>query len=369
MTDDDTPQDPSHGPGPARARVVLPDAGQLCAAVPHLLGFYPTDSLILLVLDGTRLVTTVRLDLPDPRQCEHIAGQLPDAVLRYGRVGIVGLIVGDDLGPDGSTSRGAFATHVTSAFARCGLVAHVYGVPGIAEGARWFAYSRPGDTGTVPNPADSPLHAEAVGMGLVTLPDRESLVALVRPDPDDVLDRRSRLMDALADRPEPDLTIEETERRFQLVRRQVERSATRVGPLTDGEVAELGHTLADRYVRDWCLEFAIGPHAVAAERLWTELTRQCPAPECAEPATLLACCAYIRGDGALAHIALDRAQDAVPDHRLAGLVRTALDHGMPPASVLHLARRCADRHRADLDRPLPGRDWWDDTDRDTGEHD
>ncbi|MEU7524675.1 DUF4192 family protein [Saccharothrix sp. NPDC042600] len=43
--------------------------------------------------------------------------------------------------------------------------------------------------------------------------------------------------------------------------------------------------------------------------------------------------AYIRGDGALAMIALDRALDARPDHTLAGLLLRAVNRGIPPTEL------------------------------------
>ncbi|HEX2299818.1 MAG TPA: DUF4192 family protein, partial [Pseudonocardiaceae bacterium] len=47
-------------------------------------------------------------------------------------------------------------------------------------------------------------------------------------------------------------------------------------------------------------------------------------------AALLALTAYLRGDGALAGLALDAAQQASPDHSLSALLRSALEGGLPP---------------------------------------
>ena len=73
--------------------------------------------------------------------------------------------------------------------------------------------------------------------------------------------------------------------------------------------------------------------ADGAEHLWAALARETPDPEAAEPAALLAACALLRGDGALAGIALDRAEQAWPGHRLTGLLRAAWEAGMPPERV------------------------------------
>jgi hypothetical protein len=75
--------------------------------------------------------------------------------------------------------------------------------------------------------------------------------------------------------------------------------------------------------------------------LWTALVRATPAPECAEPACLLAITAYLRGDGVLAGIALERAEAAHPGHVLATLLRTALLTGMPPEHLEEVTIRAA----------------------------
>ena len=56
----------------------------------------------------------------------------------------------------------------------------------------------------------------------------------------------------------------------------------------------------------------------------------------AAPATLLAVWAWLRGDGAMANVALERALDSDPAYTFAGLLRAALDHCLPPAAVRRL---------------------------------
>jgi hypothetical protein len=73
--------------------------------------------------------------------------------------------------------------------------------------------------------------------------------------------------------------------------------------------------------------------AAAAETLWLALCRELPDPEAAEAAVLLAACGLLRGDGALANVALDRAERSWPGHRLAGLLRRVAARGTPPARV------------------------------------
>src|SRR5262249_60782180 len=85
--------------------------------------------------------------------------------------------------------------------------------------------------------------------------------------------------------------------------------------------------------------------AAAAERLWLALVRAPPAPERAEPAALLALTAYLRGDGGLASVALEAALLACPHHSLSGLLRAALDGGMPPELLREIAMDAGDAVR------------------------
>jgi hypothetical protein len=91
-------------------------------------------------------------------------------------------------------------------------------------------------------------------------------------------------------------------------------------------------------VRATALQRCAGPDGAAAEQLWAALAREMPDPEAAEPATLLAVSALLRGDGAMANVALDRAERAWPGHTFSGLVRRAADAGLRPSRVRKLLR-------------------------------
>jgi hypothetical protein len=91
--------------------------------------------------------------------------------------------------------------------------------------------------------------------------------------------------------------------------------------------------LRDPAVRDRALALALGPDAAAAEQLWTECTRRAPAPLDAAPATLLAVSTWLRGDGAMADVALNRALSGEPGYALARLLAQALAACMRPAEL------------------------------------
>ena len=99
--------------------------------------------------------------------------------------------------------------------------------------------------------------------------------------------------------------------------------------------------LSDVRVRDRALGLALGDDAAAAETLWTECTRRAPAPLDAAPATLLAVSAWLRGDGAMANIALDRALTSRPGYTLAGLLAQGLTACLPPEDLRTMVREVA----------------------------
>jgi hypothetical protein len=106
--------------------------------------------------------------------------------------------------------------------------------------------------------------------------------------------------------------------------------------------------LADPAVRDIGLELTLGVEAHAAEALWVECTRRAPSPFDATPATLLAVSAWLRGDGAMANIALERALDSDPECVLARMLQAALMSCTPPGRLREVLR-------ASLGAATPGR--------------
>ena len=86
-------------------------------------------------------------------------------------------------------------------------------------------------------------------------------------------------------------------------------------------------------VRDAAVAACTGSRPAAAEALWAALARGTPDPEAAEPAALLALSALLRGDGALANVALRRAEPAWPGHQLTGMLRGLAAAGIRPGEL------------------------------------
>ncbi|WNV83640.1 DUF4192 domain-containing protein [Umezawaea sp. Da 62-37] len=329
--------------------VQVENPGDLVAALPYLLAFHPVDSLVALVLGRSgprRVVLTLRVDLPAPRHRRALAHQLLVPITEAEGPVVLVVVGGGAADPPDSLPHRGLVESMWAALDSEGIeVACSVWTSATAHGAPWVSYGDPTDRGTVADPDSSAIAAACTAAGMVTFGSRAELVAVVAPDDDETLTRRAELLDEATLAAEAAYDPEQAAQRgLALVVRAVAEAADRAAPLADEEVVALTIALGDLWVRDKSLTFATGPQVMAAERLWTELTRATPVPERAQPATLLAFSAYLRGDGALASVALDQAELAHPNHRLATLLRGALDAAVPPA---HLTRMILSASRAE----------------------
>jgi hypothetical protein len=321
------------------------DPGELIAALPYLMGFRPRDSLVVLAFggpSGRRIGLTQRVDLPAPAHAPEICRALAGNVLLSKPTGAAVLVVGGRAG--GAVAYGAAPPHealvsgATEALEDRGVPVMIRAwAAGTDARAAWACYDECRCRGALPDPDATPLAATAVAAGLVVYPDRAELEGLVAPSPPDRLRRRAELItravDAAVDDPDRLGRADPAGSGSAVVEAALADAAAGRLHLDDDRVVALALALSDLAVRDAALLRCAQTEAEAAEQLWAALARETPDPEAAEPATLLAACALLRGDGALAGIALDRAQQAWPGHRLSGLLRAVWAAGMRPEQV------------------------------------
>jgi hypothetical protein len=342
-----------------RSSVRLSNPGELLAAVPHLLGFHPHESMVLIALSGPRAGTvgmTLRADLPPPEQYRPLAEQVLGPMLTNGAKAMFVVLVGgdppstEDPGPADLPYTGLVDV-VEDVLSEAGVpVAHALWTRAIEAGERWYCYDLPDCRGELEDPRQSPLAAATALAGVVTFDSREDLVAQLRAVDEEAVERRSAMLDAELTCGSPMPGSAES---LALLRAMIgEQDAPK--PLDDRQVIRLTMALVDHVSRDACLYFGDPEQAARAERLWTTLVREMPEPERAEPACMLAFSAYLRGDGALAGIALDIADEADPMHQLSVLLREILDRGMPPSMLAEVAVRAADQAQAAIDGTPPG---------------
>lgn len=354
-------------PDPVPLRVG--DPGELIAAVPPLIGFHPRDSLVLVATggeSGRRLGLTLRIDLPEPGHLPGVPAEIAASAVRGllldDPAGAAVIVVGGSPVPDVGPDRlhlpwRGLADLVVGDLERCGVEVHtLLWAQSTAAGARWACYDPCGCHGTLPDPGATSFAAAAVANGQVVHADRAALRQLVTPpDPERIRRREAlllRTLDAAAGAPAAgDPAAGDPAAGDPAAGDPAAGDPAVLGPgavdaaiadaaadrlvLDDERVVALACALADPALRDGALLRSVGPDAAAAEQLWTALVRETPDPEAAEPAALLAASALLRGDGALANVALDRAHQAWPGHRLTALLRAVADAGLRPAQVRH----------------------------------
>jgi hypothetical protein len=335
------------GPGefsqPPRVRVSSP--GDILAVVPHLLGFHPARSLVVVGAGRPpqRVELAFRYDLPDP----------PDAAAATGIAGhaaavleqrALHTVIGIGYGP------GTLVTPVADAFGAAvrerGLRLHELMR---VEGGRYWSYLCANPDCCPPDGVrfDVQVSAAAAAMtvaGLVAYPDRAALAGTLAP----VTGAAARAMERATTRARARAAklvslgarggLDPATRLLAEAGRRAVRDAIasyRAGrPITAADpVAWLSVALAHLPVRDDAWARMDPGHRDAHLRLWSDVVRRARPAYLAAPASLLAFTAWQSGEGALANIAIDRALAADPGYSLAHLLRDILDAGVPPSEA------------------------------------
>lgn len=333
----------------------LSGPGSLIAAVPHLLGFPPEESLVLVGLNGprSRLGLTMRADLPpdgpDLAPTVEELEPLVEALLRDGSSQCLAMVISECPDHDGVGPYVDLVAHLDETLFAAGLEASDII---LVRAGRWRSYLCPDPQccpvqGTAVPAVNGELAAYAAYSGSVIRDSRSALVSMIAPDPvavastERALDHVCREM---ADASRMGTSEAYRDRIEHAIDRRVSALAAGTArPLRHRDVARMSVALIDRPLRDRVAGHCLRQSASAAESLWIDLLRRIPPPLDAAPATLLALSCWARGDGAMANVALDRALHSDPGYSLAQLVRTALDHALPPGTVREmLAYTCAE---------------------------
>ncbi|MFC5181731.1 DUF4192 domain-containing protein [Actinomadura harenae] len=312
-------------------RLVIRTPDDALAAVPYLLGFHPAESLVVLGFDGPENTCAVRVDLPpDPSCVPRMAEQITMVVGRNGFRSA--LIVG--YGPVAPVT--AAASAVWEALTSSGV--RIVEAMRVADG-RWWSLTcldeccppegRPFDTTT------TQLAATAAYAGHTALPAREELCRSVAPPSGKAqaavrratLEAEARIHQWSQRAPTSEaLTARKAKEAIELLT----ALRTTGNPPTNADAALLSVLMTDLRVRDeiWVRLTQDTPRQDL--ELWTAILRKTDPRHAAAPASLLAFLAYTTGDGGLANVALDRAEEADPHYSMAALIRTITALGVPP---------------------------------------
>ena len=296
--------------------------------LPALLGFYPTESLCFLCLDGPRLTVTGRIDLPtDPADTNDAALHLASLAGVHGdRMVLVVYTVDQEQG------RQVLRTVLGGLDPARVLTA----ILASANGWTTLDPERPdvvGWTDTYPQPGTAA--AQAGEAGLHATGTRDDLAdTITAPDPDsEAAYHDARTVLRVPYRPSPEQVATLGDEVGEWIAAWVARPVT----VTSTDAAWLTLRLqASPEVFDAALLAIPYPGAAPHAALWQQVAALTPDEDARPVLAVLAVAAWVAGNGTLSNLAIDRGSQ-VPGPRVTGslmleLVRTILDRALPPVA-------------------------------------
>jgi hypothetical protein len=349
-------------PGPDEIPLLrLRTPTDLLEVMPFLLGFHPTESLVVVMLHGRgcRVGATLRYDLPKVESGLLVHDIAAHAAL-HGDHAVV-LVYTERPPTADSLPEWPLVSRATEALRRAAVrVADCLCV----AGGRWWSYhcldpqccpadGRPLALAEAPS---SPVAATAARAGLVALPDRAALVRTLDPVDGSA---RAGVERALAAAETAFVDTVATAGGISAWREAMRGLLARAGErvlagdgapdthvLSDEESAEILVALSDVPIRDACWLRAERGRSGDNLALWSQLARRAVPPYDAAPLFLLGWAAWRRGDGALARIAAQRALASDAGYGAAQLLLDAMDSGVDPRRLPRLTAGRRPRRRA-----------------------
>ncbi|HEY7044731.1 MAG TPA: DUF4192 domain-containing protein [Nocardioidaceae bacterium] len=291
------------------------------AIVPYLLGFQPTDSIVVVSLQGSRnrLGPCARLDLVDelgdvPHEVDYLAGIVEQhrfrrvVLVAYSeRVDLVEVLMHELIGrlsADGVTVVEAVR----------------------ADGTRWWSYVCDDHTccpsdGTAYDPSTSRVAVEAVAAGLSRASSRDALRSVFDPRPD----LQARLVGALSRSPECDvLAVDEAVGRVRSLLGHRDH-------LSMQDRADLVRAVQDLAVREAVWSMMTRADAEDHFALWLDVLQATPDDLMAPVGGLAAFAAWLTGRGVLASHGAERVLAVHPGYSMAVLLLELCAASVNPA--------------------------------------
>ncbi|GAA2257589.1 hypothetical protein GCM10010232_54600 [Streptomyces amakusaensis] len=351
-------------------RITLRGPAELADALPYMLGYHPTDSVVMVALHGSRgrFGGRVRLGIPRAeKEWPPVARQLAECLIegserRGGRPdGIVLFLCQDPA--EGETGHRVMerlrplAQSLRTAYCCpdercCPPEGNPLAVPGTSVMAATAAYAGIRVRGSL---RDMEAGLEPLTTPAAAAEQRRALdgaaLALV-----------PRILDGKRRREVARETID-------LARTVMERMAKSPGPpggagadladdglVSPGEAAAMIIGLQDRETRDRAAEWMEGAEARSALRLWRALSRRCVGPyaeHAVAPLTLAGWVSWSTGDEPAARVALGLALSRDPDYVFARLLHQACNEDLDPETLRECLRQERDAREAAA-APDPG---------------
>ena len=314
----------------------------LVASCAPLLGFAPENCLVAFIhgVPGRISPVILRVDLPSRRDAKPAAIQTALSIDGTGGLAIdwVAWVNDDDSTTRDDLSSAAFLAELQSALELVGLEV---GGNLSTNGRVWWSHActEPGCCPVLGTALDvltmNAVRAEYVYAGYAPLGSREELADRITRDDQ----RAAEVADVMRRRPPAKPTQRWRDAQIRLLAGLLlprDACTAPVTPMTATVSARVHRALADIRVRDVILHRLVvrGRHC---NRCWEgtlatlcDAVRTAPEPECAPAATILGLVAWMRGEGALATLCIQRALAEDPDYRLANLAAGLMTQGSDP---------------------------------------
>lgn len=313
----------------------LTSAHDLITAIPFLIGFHPSDSIVLISIKDGAIGLAMRIDLPQQLESEAI-DLLAHHFIRDEAESALLVAYMPESRDDGDSvliSLGA------------GLIRNGINIQEsiVVRGGRYRSIicrdsiCCPPTGNSIPSIEDSKMAVEHVVAGIpMPYSNISDLIEALAADP-------SSLSHSWSDEVSQYFISEDSEELKELRRDGVETMDLLVdeyrmgrGPTDRTLVARMIGRMSDVQVRD----YALGVHREDTYDLfftmWREILRLAPRGFVAPIACVVAAMAYEGGDGALAQKALDRAFADDEKYPLAALLRRVFNAGWPPESFAQM---------------------------------
>ena len=322
----------------------------LVQTVPYLLGFQPELSLVLVGLDAGRVVVTVRIDLAGIGDDDTLRSAIR-AMRDGGTRELVAAVFTDSAVPvaGGALPYDDVLAQVLDEADRadCTLLDGLL----VAGGRYWSYLCREAECCPVEGrdlPGESTaVVAAATYAGMVALPDRASVEALLDPQPEHLRARLGPAIEAGENVHIQAVLGGSGERHDRSVKRAIFAAARSsdlpgadAGTITDDDIVRFGLALCRYPIRD-SVWLAIDDGRIDGRELWRAMARRLPGPYDAAPLFLFGWASWRAGNGALAGIAAERAVTSDPAYSAADLLLAALSRGVDPRRLPRLRARSA----------------------------
>ncbi|MCX5011299.1 DUF4192 domain-containing protein [Streptomyces sp. NBC_00555] len=380
MTNNHESRTPSDRPSTSTAgsttdpRITLRSPAELADALPYMLGFHPTDSLVMVAVhgEGGRFGGRLRVGIPaTPAEWEDTARQVADCLIRGSERregkpdGIVVFLCQEPLGGE---SGQRVMTRLRPLAQRIRLACGALDVPVLEalclSAGRFWSYvcpderCCPAEGSRLAAVGTSVMAAAATFAGLQVRGSLKEIEGRLAPLGGDVAAEMEGALDRAAAALVPkildgatreEVGAETLELARSLMRRMALAPPVEGAQADDRDDAMLGHDeaaalilgLQDREIRDIAAEWMEDEEAGPALRLWRALARRCVGAygeHAAAPLTLAGWVSWSTGDEPTARIALGLALRADSDYRFARLLHHACNEGIDPEGLRECLR-------------------------------